>query len=404
MDNRTQRQRQAVRQKQAERQKYLRIQRLIRIGCIALALLLALISLMQSCSTRRAIDDLAAQIRAKKLAQAQEELLQAQATPTPSPSPEAVQGKQVTLSFVGETALGIDDAVIERGEGGDLFQGYYENYGEDYFFQNVKSIFEGDDLTTANLVSSLTSSTESRLNWNEAYRGEPSYGWILAGGGIDAADVAGDHLYDFDYEGYVDTLANLDNSEVGRFGLENTMLRTLPGGISVGYVGVWEHSSDYYETMALDNIASLKEEGAQIIIVEVAWDSKNTDIPDDSQILTAHKFIDNGADLVVGVQPYILQGIEYYHDKYIVYSLGTFLSCSEEPESMDSIIFQQTFTISGKEVLPEADYELIPCSISSGDSNDCCPTPLTGTEAQRIIDHIYDCSAELDGGVSPKEE
>ena len=401
MDNRTQRQKRA----QSERQRALKFQRTVRAAAIVLAIVLALISLGQSCSTRKAIEDLAAQIRAKKLAQAQEELLALQPSPSPEATPApASEGVQITLSFVGDVAMGTDDAIIERGEGGDLFAQFYDNYGEDYFFENVKSIFEGDDLTTASLVSNLTLQTDARYNWNPAYRAEPYYGDILAVGGIDAVTVANYHTYDYDYEGYVDTLANLDNSEVGRFGLENTMLRTLPGGISVGYVGVWEHSSDYYETMALDNIASLKEEGAQIIIVEVAWDSKNTDIPDDSQILTAHKFIDNGADLVVGVQPYILQGIEYYHDKYIVYSLGTFLSCSEEPESMDSIIFQQTFTISGKEVLPEADYELIPCSISSGDSNDCCPTPLTGTEAQRIIDHIYDCSAELDGGVSPKEE
>ena len=75
MDNRTQRQKQA----QAERQKALKFQRTVRAAAIVLALVLALISLAQSCSTKKAIEDLAAQIRAKKLAQAQEELQALQA-------------------------------------------------------------------------------------------------------------------------------------------------------------------------------------------------------------------------------------------------------------------------------------------------------------------------------------
>ena len=154
--------------------------------------------------------------------------------------------------------------------------------------------------------------------------------------------------------------------------------------------------------MALKNIAELKENGAQIVIVEVAWTSEEPDRPDDNKILKAHKFIDNGADLVVGIQPDVIQGIECYHDKYIVYSLGTFLSCAEEPVNMDSFIFQQTFTISDGQVLPQADYEIIPCSVSSQPKNNCQPTPLKDADAQRVLDRIYDCSVILDGGVSPQ--
>ena len=282
MDNRTQRQKQA----QAERQKALKFQRTVRAAAIVLALVLALISLAQSCSTKKDIEDLAAQIRAKKLAPAQEELQALQPSPSPSPTlPPATEGTQITLSFVGDVAMGIDDAIIERGEGGDLFAQFYDNYGEDYFFENVKSIFEGDDLTTASLVSNLTlkpSDPNQRYNWNPAYRGEPYYADILAVGGIDAVTVANYHTYDFRDEGHVDTLANLDNSGVGRFGYWNTLEQELAGhsagdpkmvqvgNIKVGYVGVYEKSDDFYEDMALKNIAELKENGAQIVIVEVA--------------------------------------------------------------------------------------------------------------------------------------
>ena len=45
---------------------------------------------------------------------------------------------------------------------------------------------------------------------------------------------------------------------------------------------------------------------------------------EDEQIYGAHALIDAGADAVIGAHPHILQGIEYYEGKPILYSLGNF--------------------------------------------------------------------------------
>ena len=59
-----------------------------------------------------------------------------------------------------------------------------------------------------------------------------------------------------------------------------------------------------------------------------------------------HLAIDEGADLVCGHHPHVLQGIEEYKGKNIVYSLGNFcFGGNAYPSDMDTIIFQQTFTI-----------------------------------------------------------
>ena len=47
-----------------------------------------------------------------------------------------------------------------------------------------------------------------------------------------------------------------------------------------------------------------------------------------------HQYIDAGADLVVGSHPHVLQGIELYHGKWILYSLGNFVFGSSIPETM----------------------------------------------------------------------
>lgn len=411
MDNKT------PQQLRAERQKYLRIQRGIRMGAIAFAIILSIISLCVSCSTKKSVEDLAAQLRAKKIAQAQEELQAAQASASPAPSSEAVTGgTTVTLSFVGSCTLGTDENDGYDGSFGE----YYDNYGAGYFFQNVKSIFEGDDLTVASLESTLTLS-DTRQDRDRALRADPSYADILTQGGIDATDVANDHIYDYGNEGYVDTLANLDNAGIGRFGFDNVLTTQVSGtalpnaaiqssmveqdGISIGLVGVWQDSEQDYESMALDSVNELQEQKAQIIVVMIHWSSEDPSIPDDGQISLAHSLINAGADLIIGIQPQALQGIECYQGKYIVYSLGSFLSGDTAPESMDTMIFQQTFTVANGEAQSDAPFEIIPCSISTdATANTYCPTPASGDDADRILDEIYALSDQLDGGIRPEQD
>ena len=402
MDNKT------PQQRRAERQKYLRIQRYIRMGAIALALVLSIIALAQGCATKRAVEDLSAKIQAKRAAEAQA-ALSAQPSPEVSAQPT---GTQVTLSLVGSCVLGQDENADYTGS----FAEYYDNYGASYFFQNVKSLFEGDDLTAATLSGTLTLS-DTRQALEQALRADPSYGQILAAGGIDAVSVANSHTQDYGDEGYVDTLANLDNAQVGRFGYDNVLVlsagastaSTAQGsvveakGIQVGLSGVWEDSQEDYGTQALENVAELQSQGAQIIVVMISWRESQDELPSDDQILLAHKLISAGADLVVGVQPGGLQGIECYKGKYIAYSLGSFLSDSASPT--DALIFRQTFTVSGGKALENAAYQIIPCSQSSeSGANTYCPTPSAGDEAQQTLDRVYYLSDLLDGGIRPEAQ
>ncbi len=405
MDNKT------PQQRRAERQKYMRIQRWIRTADIALAIILSIISLCQSCSTKKAIAELAEQLREKKIAEATAALQSSmEQSGEEDTQTLTVSGVAVTLSFVGSCTLAADENASYDGS----FTQYYDRYGASYFFQNVKSIFEGDDLTVASLESTLSESG-ARRDQDTAFRADPSYVEILTGSGIDAVTVANAHTHDYGDESYVDTLAMLDNAGVERFGYDYTALVSRTGtpvgadsaadgatAVTVGLAGVWQGAEDNYRTAALEDIAELREAGAQIIIVTVSWTSETEDQPDDSQISMAHQLIDAGADLVVGIQPGVLQGIECYQGKYILYSLGSFLGDSDD---MDTIIFQQSFVVSDGVCQTYADYTVIPCTISSDtQTNTYCPTPASGEEAQRILDGIYAASDLLDGGIRPADE
>lgn len=104
--------------------------------------------------------------------------------------------------------------------------------------------------------------------------------------------------------------------------------------------------------------------------------------------------IDNGADLVVGHHPHVLQGIEKYKGKYIAYSLGNFcFGGNTNPSDMDTIIFQQTFTIDGNGVQEDDNIQIIPCRVSSDYSfNNYQPTIAEGSEAERILQKLEERS------------
>ena len=94
---------------------------------------------------------------------------------------------------------------------------------------------------------------------------------------------------------------------------------------------------------------SLKKAGAQVIIVNFHWGIEKQYTPDENQKALAHLAVDEGADLVIGHHPHVLEGIEEYNGKYICYSLGNFcFGGNSTPSDTDSMIVQQTFTFNKK--------------------------------------------------------
>jgi poly-gamma-glutamate capsule biosynthesis protein CapA/YwtB (metallophosphatase superfamily)/cell division protein FtsL len=396
--------RQLAEEQRAERLKYMKRQRNIRMGAIALAIVLAIVSLCVSCSTKKAVADLAEKIAAKKAAQealAAEVSAAPSAVPTVSPSAQPEDSVSLTLSFTGDVTLASYEGAGYEGS----FEEYYDNYGDDYFFQNVRSIFEGDDLTVVNLEGTFTTST-NRVNKQWTFKSDPSYVSILTKAGIDCVNVANNHTKDYGNESYVDTLATLDNAGIQRFGNDYTTIVEVKG-VKIGFSGIYECEEGIgCKDLAVENVQKLKEDGAQIIICEFHWGDENSYTPNDVHTVLAKAVIDEGADLVVAHHPHVLQGISTYKGKYICYSLGNFcFGGNSVCRDKDTMIFQQTFTLVNGEVQDAADYNIIPCSISTETTaNTYCPTPATGEEAQRILTKIYDMSAQLEGGISPKED
>ena len=300
---------------------------------------------------------------------------------------------QITVSSMGDCTLGTD----ENFNPSTSFNAYYNAQGPDYFFKNVRSILEEDDLSIINLEGTFTNS-DQRQEKTFAFKADPEYVSILTGSSIEAANLANNHSRDYGEESYTDTVETLEQAGIASFGYDQVDILEV-NGVKVGLTGIYELAEhlDKQEEVRT-NIAALKEAGAQVIIVNFHWGIEKEYLPNDTQKTLAHLAIDEGADLVIGHHPHVLQGIERYKGKYIAYSLGNFsFGGNSNPSDKDTMIFQQTFTVQDGKVEVNDDINVIPCSLSSASGyNDYCPTPLEGSEKERVLEKLNEYSANFE--------
>lgn len=321
-------------------------------------------------------------------------------TETPEPTAEPVvempalegeiQRSMITITAAGDFTLGGD----HNSSGHQRFDGYADEYGYDYFLENVRHIFEADDLTFVNLEGPLTVSEDRRGGRIFNFKGDPEYVQILSGSSVELAGLANNHSLDFGMDGLLETADVLDGAGVGYCGYEAVWRETV-NGIDVTCLSVTEWD---YTTDELANMLATERGSCDLLVVMIHWGEEKVYEATDSQVEYGHALIDAGADLVLGSHSHVVGGVELYNGKYIVYGLGNFcFGGNKNPSDKDCLIFQQTFELQPDGTLVDAGISVIPCASSSRtDTNDYRPTPYTGAEAARVLRKIGRYST-LDG-------
>lgn len=307
-----------------------------------------------------------------------------------------------TVSAVGDCTFGTDENFSYEGS----MPAKYDEVGDfHYFFENVKSIFEADDLTIVNFEGTLTDST-TREDKQFAFKADKEYAEILTDGFVEAANLANNHSKDYGEQSYTDTIDALDEAKITSFGYDKVAIKKVKG-VKVGLVGTYVLAEGLGIKDSMEkNIQDLKDQGAKVIIASFHWGEEKAEEPNDVQIELAHAAIDAGADLVIGHHPHVLQGIEEYKGKNIVYSLGNFcFGGNMYPSDMDTMIFQQTFTVQDGELQEDNVTNIIPCSVSSAEGyNNYQPTPAEGEKKEEILNKIEVRSQGISGEDTGKNE
>ena len=299
---------------------------------------------------------------------------------------------EVTITAVGDCTLG-DDVNFNPS---NSFSTVYSMYGYTWFFQNVKSILEADDITFANFEGVLTTSDAREIK-EYAFKGDPQYTSILKDGSIETVTLANNHSSDYGAQSLEDTKQYLTEAGIDYCIGDEIIYRDVKG-VRAALIGIYVLDSGIEKKSQVERtVTAAKQNGADLIVVGFHWGSEKSNYPDEVQQSLAHTAIDCGADLVVGHHPHVLQGIEQYQGKYIVYSLGNFCcGGNSAPTDTDTMIFQQTFSVNKDGEVTDSRINIIPCSITSQSGwNSYQPTPQEGAEAERIMGRINEYSAQF---------
>lgn len=291
---------------------------------------------------------------------------------------------EIVLTLTGDCTLGTDEYFDQD----TSLNAYYESYGPEYFLKNVKSIFEADDITIVNMEGTLTDSTD-RADKEYAFKAPKEFSSILTSSSVEAANLANNHSHDYGDQSYTDTITELESKGIKTFGYDEVAVIEAKG-IKVGMFGIYE-LYDHLERK--DQIRSciqkLKDQDVNMIVAVFHWSNELVEYPDENQLELGAFAVDEGADLVVGHHPHIVQGVGEYKGKTIAYSLGNFcFGGNSSPSDMDTMILQMKYTFVGGEMV-DSERTIIPCSISSESYyNNYQPTVLTGDEAERVLEKI----------------
>nr|WP_243009238.1 CapA family protein [Clostridium sp. AM58-1XD] len=259
------------------------------------------------------------------------------------PAGEQESSQHVTLLFGGDVLL--SDHVLnayEKAGGihGVLDEGYRQAIQEADFFM-VNQEFPFSDRGTQAEDKQFT------------FRLPPERVSIFQKMGIDGVTLANNHALDFGQDALMDSAAVLDAAGILHTGAGENLDQAKEAvtvnirGMNIAVIGAtrvipessWAAGKNHTGMLAtydpavlLEEIKELKEKN-DYVIVFVHWGVERDEIPQDYQRILGQQYIDAGADLVIGSHPHVLQGIEYYKGKPIVYSLGNFVFGSSIPRT-----------------------------------------------------------------------
>ncbi len=302
-------------------------------------------------------------------------------------SSETPQSFDITLTFLGDMILANQKDIDPKGR----FNEYAEKYPADYFLEKVKHILSADDFTLANLENVLSDRelTPREKDHDPAFwfKSNASNINILTAGSIEGVLLSNNHIMDYGSEGFNDTVNTVTNAGI-KFGDDENIIRLEKNGFKIAVIctGLW---GDYNVKNALRLLNSAKAD-SDYQIVFFHGGTEKLHAPEQFKIDAAHSFVDNGADLVIGGHPHVLQPREIYNGVEIIYSVGNFCYGGALLPENRTVIYQQTLTVNTVSLAVEnKSSNIIPCYVYTGRINNYQPAPIDDTSVkQQVLDFM----------------
>lgn len=269
----------------------------------------------------------------------------------PDPSEPDVNADHVIL-LLGDTNPG--DSYQERREA-EGRKNFLKEHGYDLGFEHFRDLLARSNFVVANLEVTVTEQRQSELDGTKPFVDRAAVDEtknLLKAEGIHAVSLANNHSNDYGERGLLDTIEAMQDCGIGHFGAGRTATEAMAAihhhalvgdqDLDVVFVGGFEYrnsytSWEYYATddrpgvnlwtksTAREQISAVRQQHPDSFIIACPHWGDNYSYASQRQKELGRVLCDSGADMIIGHGSHMLQEVEKYRGKWIIYSLGNFV-------------------------------------------------------------------------------
>jgi len=213
------------------------------------------------------------------------------------------------------------------------------------------------------LNNEFTYSTEGSPLEGKLYtfRAKPERVEVLKTLGVDLVKLANNHVYDYGKQALLDTFTTLEDAGIKYMGAGRNLGEAMTpvymelDGKTVAFVAASRAEKNKmtpqatedrpgilrcYDTELFRQVIAEADANADFVVAYVHWGTEYSYKLEEAQLTTGKEYLDAGADVIIGAHSHCLQGMEYYDDKPIIYSLGNYWF---NEKTLDTMLLQLHF-------------------------------------------------------------
>lgn len=278
----------------------------------------------------------------------------------------ATRPHKVTLAAVG-------DVFFARGVAKQI-----EKHGAYYPFSKIAATFRKADIAFCNLECPLSKRGLPRHR-RFLFRCDPNYAQVLKKTGFDVISLANNHTLDYGRDALMDTIRAVESAGMTPIGAgkgfdDSRRLRIVTkNGLRVGFLAFTDEpcvgvvpqphapGAAALDAHDLPRIVRKAKSRCDALVISFHWGVEYMKRPTERQRKVARACIDNGADLILGHHPHVLQPTETYKGKPIIYSMGGFVWDSRIFGSDKSAIYIVELGKSSARLLETIKVRIVKC-------------------------------------------
>ena len=255
-------------------------------------------------------------------------------------SEDVIEYEPVTIIFAGDMNFDRRYANMNAlaGRGGEITEALDED---------IRNTMLDADITMINNEFPYSDRGSPTPGKKFTFRADPSTVRYLTDLGVDIVGLANNHAYDHGPDALLDTFDTLSGANIRYVGAGHDLSEAMTpqyieaGGMTIAFTAATQierslppdtkeaTDTDPGVLRTLDpekylQVIEEADENADFTIVFVHWGTENEHMYEASQKELAEKYVEAGADLIIGAHPHVLQGFEYIEDVPVAYSMGNF--------------------------------------------------------------------------------